>query len=171
MNTHHPPEKVLDIQFLMEQVLPGRTYLGAANGKPAFGYAMTTLCPKQGAHDSFMQQFKIIDVVGRCYGYRVELEMIFLDIAASSCEGQSVTTNRFGRKQLLIACKSPMYDEQAVLMQSLDRLSRMPDELDLLKRALAKLGKSIYCSTMQPAISVAEVEASMGSSWRSGHPL
>jgi hypothetical protein len=165
MSTQHPVEKLFDVPYLMEHALPGGTFMGAANGKPAFAYAMTTLCPNTGAHNSFIQQIKIIDVVGRCYGYTVEMNMIFLDIASEQC-----STHRFGLKQLLIASKSPLLDADAVLMQSPDRLSRMPDELNVIKQALRDNDKAIVCSTTSPALSLVEAEASLGTSYCSGYP-
>jgi hypothetical protein len=162
---NHPDDTVLDVEYLVKFSMPGRTALGASNGKPAFGYAMSTLCARTGAHDSLIQQLKAIDIIGRCYGYTVELNLIFLDLASDQC-----TTNRFGRKQLFVACKSPLFDADTILMQSVDRLSRMPDELTVLKMELRKLGKIIHCSTSQPALSVAETEHYLNQPYRTGYP-
>lgn len=160
----HPDDTVLDVEYLVEFSMPGRTALGASNGKPAFGYAMSTLCARTGAHDSLIQQLKAIDIIGRCYGYTVELNLIFLDLASDQC-----TTNRFGRKQLFVACKSPLFDADAILMQSIDRLSRMPDELAIIQQELRKLGKLTICSTSQPAMSMAEAEHTMNVPFRTGY--
>ncbi len=79
----HPLDKATDIDYLVQFGMPGKTTLGAANGKPGFAYALSTLCPHTGAHDFLIQQLKVIDVVGPCYGYTVELPFIFVDLAAA----------------------------------------------------------------------------------------
>lgn len=128
-------------------------YLGSENGKPAFGYAISLSPIHKGAGTAIVQQVRNVDGMARAYELRVDPNMLYIDLAAPD-----LSTRRLGLHRLRVAVRSNLFDAQQVIVESPDRLSRMPDEAEELRKEFKCLGIHLLCHTQMPTTSMAELD-------------
>lgn len=129
-------------------------YLGSENGKPALAYAMSLAPICKGAGTAITHQVRNIDGMARAYCLRVDTDRLFIDLAAPD-----FSTRRLGLHRLRVACRSYLFENaKQIIVESPDRLSRMPDEAEELRREFQRLGIHMLCHTQMPTTSMAEVD-------------
>jgi resolvase-like protein len=131
-----------------------RDFLGSENGQPALAYAMSLAPISKGAGTAIIHQVRNIDGMARAYCLRVDVNMLFIDLAA-----HDFSTHRLGLHRLRVACRSYLFENaKHIIVESPDRLSRMPDESEELRKEFQRLGIHMLCHTQMPTTSMAELD-------------
>jgi DNA invertase Pin-like site-specific DNA recombinase len=128
-------------------------YLGSENGKLAFGYAMSLSPTHKGAGTAIVQQVRKLDSMARAHHLHVDPKMLYIDLAAPD-----FSTRRLGLHRLRVAARSNLFDAEQIIVESPDRLSRMPDEAEELRQEFQRLGIHVLCHTQMPTTSMAELD-------------
>ena len=145
------PEAFQPINVIRVSV--NREFLGSENGNPAFGYAMSMAPICDGAGTAIIHQVRNIDGMARAYSLRIDHNLLYIDLACAD-----FSTKRLGLHRLRVAARSELFDAKQIIVESPDRLSRMPDEVEELHREFRKLGIHMLCHTQMPTTSMAELD-------------